>query len=101
MVCTRGQALNLVPCADGVTTVENIGKYDGEDTRVEVQLGRDAGPIDLGWASRAKISSKGQHYRGKASPGGIHPEIFTSCAWRQRIRQLVILLVSSRVMATR
>ena len=60
--------MNLVPRSDGLTTVETIGKYGGEGTRVEVQLGPDAGPIDLDWAHRAIIFSKGEYYRGKTSP---------------------------------
>lgn len=67
-VCTRGQAVNLIPRSDGTTTVEVIGKYDGDGTRVEVHLGQDAGRIDLDWAIRAKIFSKGQYYKGKTSP---------------------------------
>ena len=70
-VCTRGQAMNLVPCSDGTTTVDVIGNYDGEGTRVEVHLGRDAGPINsntLVWAREAQKFSGGQYYKGKTSP---------------------------------
>ena len=70
-VSTRSQTLNLIPLADGTTTAEVIGTYDGEGTRVEVQLGSDAGHINFGtliWASRAKIFSGGERYKGKTSP---------------------------------
>ena len=67
-VCTNGQAMNLVPCTDGTTTIESIGSYDGKGTRVEVQLGRDAGPIDVGLAKMATWFSNGQYYKGKTSP---------------------------------
>ena len=70
-VYTRGQVMNLVPCSDGITNVGVIGNYDGEGTRVEVHLGRDAGPINssaLIWARETKIFSRGQNYRGKTSP---------------------------------
>jgi len=70
-VCTKGQAMNLMPCADGTTTVEVIGTYDGKGTRVEVQLGLDAGPINsntLNWAKSAQIFASGQFYKGKTSP---------------------------------
>ena len=73
-VCTKGQAMNLMPCADGTTTVEVIGTYDGEGTRVEVQLGLDAGPIN----SIHSIGQKEPRYSQVASftkarhrPGGI------------------------------
>jgi hypothetical protein len=70
-VCTRGQAMNLILRSDGTTTAEVIGNYDEEGTRVEVQLGQDAGPVNfhtLNWARRAIIFSKGQYYKGKTSP---------------------------------
>ena len=70
-VCTKGQIMNLVPCSDGTTTVNVIGNYDGEGTRVEVHLGRDAGPINsntLVWAREAQKFSRGQYYKGKTSP---------------------------------
>ena len=70
-VCTRGQAMNLVPCSDGTTTANVIENYDGEGTRVEVHLGQEAGPINsdtLMWARRAKALSRGQYYKGKTSP---------------------------------
>lgn len=67
-VYTGGQAMNLVPCADGTTSVEVIGAWDAKGTRVEVQLGPDAGPIDLQWAEWAIIFSHGQSYKGKTSP---------------------------------
>ena len=70
-VCTGGQAMNLVPRSDGTTTVEVVGNYDGEGTRVEVHLGPDAGPITeatLVWAQRAQIFSLGEYYKGKTSP---------------------------------
>ena len=70
-VCTRGQVMNLVPCSDGTTTVDVIGNFDGEGTRVEVQLGPDAGHINSGtlmWAHQAKKFSGGQYYKGKTSP---------------------------------
>lgn len=70
-VYTRGQALNLVPCPDGSTTVEVIGTYNGEGTRVEVHLGPDAGSINrntLNWACQAQILSGGENYKGKTSP---------------------------------
>lgn len=70
-VCTKGQVMNLMPCADGTTIVEVIGTYDGKGTRVEVQLGLDAGPINsntLNWAKSAQIFASGQFYKGKTSP---------------------------------
>ena len=70
-VCTRGQAMNLVPCSDGTTTANVTGNYEGEGMRVEVHLGPDAGPINdntLMWARRAKVFSKGQYFKGKTSP---------------------------------
>lgn len=70
-VYTRGQVMSLVPCQDGITTVEVIGKYDGVGTRVEVHLGRDTGAINsatLMWAGEAKMFSGGQYYKGKTSP---------------------------------
>jgi len=70
-VYSRGQVMNLIPCFNGTTTVELIGNYDGEGTRVEVQLGPDAGSINyntLMWARGAKVFSGGQYYKGKSSP---------------------------------
>ena len=70
-VYTKDQVMNLVPRSDGTTTAEVIDNYDGEGTRVEVHLGRDAGPINSGtlmWARGAKMFSGGQYYKGKTSP---------------------------------
>lgn len=68
IVSTRGQTLSLNPLSDGSTAVEKLGDYTGEGMRVEVHLGKDAGPIDLGWAQRAKIFSLcGEYYKGKTS----------------------------------
>ena len=70
-VFTRGQVMNLVPFSDGTTTIEVIGEYSVEGTRVEVHLGPDAGPINrntLMWARGARVFSGGQYYKGKVSP---------------------------------
>lgn len=70
-VYTRGKALNVIPCLDGSTTVEDIGAYDGKGTRVEVKLGPDAGSISdntLAWARNARAFSDGENYEGKTSP---------------------------------
>lgn len=53
---------------DGKTNVERLGVYNGEGTRVEIHLGKDAGAINLDWARSAMILSRGKYYRGKTSP---------------------------------
>jgi hypothetical protein len=61
--------LSLSPLSDGSTAVEKLGDYTGEGMRVEVHLGKDAGPIDLRWAQRAILFSlNGEYYKGKTSP---------------------------------
>jgi hypothetical protein len=68
-VYTSGQAMNLIPHADGTTEVQVTGEYKGDGTRVEVQLGSDAGQIDLTWAVQARLLSRyGEGYKGKTSP---------------------------------
>jgi len=69
IVSTRGTTLNLIPQHDGTTISEKLGDYPFKGTRIEVHLGKDAGPIDLRWAFRARMfSSLGKNYKGKTSP---------------------------------
>lgn len=69
IVSTRGTTYKLIPQHNGTTISEKLGDYPLEGTRIEVHLGKDAGPIDLRWAFRAKMfSSQDRHYKGKTSP---------------------------------
>ncbi len=69
-VGSRRHIMEVVPRADGTTSVEIIENQEFRGTFIEVQLGPDAGPIDFQWANLAITLSQGEQrkYKGKTSP---------------------------------
>lgn len=92
-VSTCGRTLRLTPNDDGTTTSENIRPFDGDGTRIEVQLGREAGPVDLSWARLAQIMAYGgAGYRGATSPYWYDTESFfelLQAAGERSVRDLI------------
>ncbi len=68
IVSTKCQTLELIPQPDGTTKSVYLKEWNGRGTKIEVNLGKDAGPINLSEVQTAKAFSKGEYYKGKTSP---------------------------------
>jgi len=65
-VSTRGKMYRINFQSDGTSTVDEIGNYYEQGTRIDIQLGSEL-TVDLDWAESAIHYSRGEQFKGKTS----------------------------------
>lgn len=65
-ISTSGKMYRINFQSDGTSTVDEIGNYDEQGTKIEIQFGAKLN-VDLSWAESAIHYSRGEQFKGKTS----------------------------------